>query len=118
MNYPQMKRLLLGAVAFGLAGADGEPLQCNIGPITKTFASVPWLLYSCSDSKSLVMVSAPGSPAAPFYFIFSPEGNGYHLRGEGTGSKSITDVAAKELQNLRDSDIKSLVQETIATKNP
>ena len=58
------------------------PLQCDIGPITKEFGSVPWLLYSCDDGKSLVVISAPGSPAAPFYFMFSPEGRGYHLSGE------------------------------------
>lgn len=49
-------------------------LNCDIGPGTKTFGKSSWLVYSCTDNKSLVMVSAPGSPAVPFYF-FLQEGN-------------------------------------------
>lgn len=109
---------LFTVLCVGTSAVGGEALQRNVGPITKTFASVPWLLYSCSDSKSLVIVSAAGSPAAPFYFMFSPVGGGYRLHGEGTGSKEITDVAAKELQKLRNSDIEALVQETLATNRP
>jgi hypothetical protein len=63
-------------------------------------------------------VSAPGSAAAPFYFIFSPVGKGYHLRGEGTGSKALTDAALKELQALRNEDIAALVRETTTVKKP
>jgi len=112
-----MKRHLLffALVAPALVGA--APLQCNIGPITKECGSVPWLLYSCDDGKSLVVVSAPGSPAAPFYFFFSPEGRGYHLRGEGTGLKSLTDAALKDLQVLSNAEIASLVGQTIAAHN-
>jgi hypothetical protein len=98
-----------------LVGA--APLQCDIGPITKEFGSVPWLLYSCDDGKSLVVVSAPGSPAAPFYFFFSPEGRGYHLVGEGTGLKSLTDAALRDLKLLSDAEIAGLVGQTIAAHN-
>jgi hypothetical protein len=104
---------LVLAVPFVVTAA---PLQCDIGPITKVFGSVPWLLYSCDDGKSLVVVSAPGSPAAPFYFFFSPEGRGYHLRGEGTGSKPLTDAAYKELEVLSNKDITNLVGQTIAIR--
>src|ERR1700684_2584411 len=112
-----MKRqlLFLAFVAPVLVGA--APLQCDIGPITKVFGTVPWLLYSCDDGKSLVVVSAPGSAGAPFYFFFSPEGRGYHLRGEGTGSKTLTDAALKELQVLSREDITGLVAQTIAYRN-
>lgn len=84
----------------------------NVGPITGTFGSVPWLIYSCSDGKSLVVVSAPGSPAAPFYFLFSPQGGSYSLHGEGTGAKSVTDAALKELHTLRPKDVAVLIRET------
>jgi hypothetical protein len=112
-----MKRHLLffALVAPLLVGA--APLQCDIGPITKEFGSVPWLLYSCDDGKSLVVVSAPGSPAAPFYFFFSPEGRGYHLRGEGTGLRSLTDAALKDLRVLSDAEITGLVGQTKAAHN-
>jgi hypothetical protein len=109
-----MNRHLLYLILAAPFAVSAAPLQCNIGPITKVYGSVPWLLYSCDDGKSLVVVSAPGSPAAPFYFFFSPEGRGYHLRGEGTGSKPLTDSAYKELEVLSNKDIVDLVGQTIA----
>jgi hypothetical protein len=112
-----MKRHLLFLILAAPFVVAAAPLQCDIGPITKVFGSVPWLLYSCDDGKSLVVVSAPGSQAAPFYFFFSPEGSGYHLRGEGTGSKPLTDAAYKELEGLGNKDIADLVRQTIAIRN-
>jgi hypothetical protein len=52
----------------------------------------------------------------PFYFYFSLEGAAYRLRGEGTGSKAVTDAALKELQALSAADILSLRRETVAVK--
>ena len=106
-------KLLLHLVWAATFVAAAAPLQCEIGPITKVFGSVPWLLYSCDDGRSLVVVSAPGSPAAPFYFMFSLEGGNYRLRGEGSGSKVLTDAALEELRVLREKDIGGLVAQTI-----
>jgi hypothetical protein len=50
--------------------------------------------------------------------IFSLEGAAYRLRGEGTGSKIVTDAALKELQSLSASDILNLRRETVAVKKP
>src|ERR1700735_4271410 len=111
-----MKRHLLYLILAAPIVVTAAPLPCDIGPITTVFGSVPWLLYSCDDGKSLVVVSAPGSAAAPFYFMFSPEAGGYHLRGEGTGSKALTDAALKDLQALSDNDIVGLVGQTIAMR--
>ncbi|GLQ97284.1 hypothetical protein GCM10007863_17040 [Dyella mobilis] len=80
------------------------------GPVKKTYGKTPWLVYSCDDGQSIVVVTAPGSPAAPFYFTF----NGGRLSGEGTGNKAATDAAYDDLQRLTDADIKALV---IQTKN-
>ena len=44
-------------------------LNCFAGPLEKTFGDTKWLVYACDDSRSLAIVSAPGSPAMPFYFI-------------------------------------------------
>jgi hypothetical protein len=105
---------LFGVALAAISAGQDAPLQCNIGPVTKTYGSTPWLVYSCSDLKSVVLVSAPGSAASPFYFIFSPEGAAYHLRGEGTGSKPATDAALNELQSLSLKDIQALLRETKA----
>jgi hypothetical protein len=113
-----MKRIIFTCVALFVTrfSAADEPLQCDVGPITKTFGSVPWLVYACRDGKSLVVVSTPGSPAAPFYFSFSPEHGGYHLRGEGTGSKKVTDAALEDLKRLSDDNVRALVHEAQAEK--
>jgi hypothetical protein len=61
-----LRRILLPPyLILAYTGTVGAaPLQCDIGPITKSFGSVPWLVYSCADGKSLVVVSTPGSQAA------------------------------------------------------
>jgi hypothetical protein len=113
-----MKRWLLSLAALPLVANAVPPLQCDVGPVMRVFGSVSWLVYSCNDASSVVLISAPGSSAAPFYFIFSLESGTYKLRGEGTGSKAVTDAALKELQALSPGDIKRLRVETIAAKKP
>jgi hypothetical protein len=94
--------------------AAAAPLNCNIGPATKTFGGAPWLVYSCDDPSTVIVVSAPGSPAAPFYFALSFENGTYRIRGEGTGAKSVTDAALRQLQSLSTADIQALRQATVA----
>lgn len=79
--------------AFGSQATDGfsAPLDCSHGPASLSYGEVPWLVYACSDQRSVVLVSASGSRAAPFYFMFSANGPGYRLIGEGTGSTAATD---------------------------
>jgi hypothetical protein len=103
-------------VAFGQLSnaALAQPLKCETGPISKTYGSTPWLVYSCSDNKSVVLLSAPGSPATPFYFMFSPSNGAYQLQGEGTGDKNATAAAAGELQKLSSSEIGALIEQTKA----
>lgn len=103
---------LLGACLCVSAQAQGTaqvPLDCSAGPLTKSFGAVPWLVYGCSDNKSVVVVSASGSPAAPFYFmLFQKEGR-YVVVGEGTGQKAVTDRAHAELVRLTDPEVKALL---------
>ena len=95
--------------------AGSQPqLKCEIGPIPKTFGKVPWLVYGCADAKSLVVVSAPGSPAVPFYFMLFPKSGRYELVGEGTGKKEATAAAYAELSALSDEQIAKLVLEVRA----
>jgi|HubBroStandDraft_6_1064221.scaffolds.fasta_scaffold18177_3 hypothetical protein len=114
MAWVKLKYWLLIIAAMPLVAAAAAPPQCDVGPVTKVFGAVPWLVYSCNDATSLVLMSAPGSPASPFYFTFSLEGGSYRLRGEGTGSKTATDAALKDLEALSASDIQALRRETIA----
>ncbi|GLQ49924.1 hypothetical protein ACFFJT_01010 [Dyella flava] len=105
--------LVCSAVFVQGAEASQPPnLQCLVGPITKQYGNTPWLVYSCDDHMSVVIVTAPNSPATPFYFFFYRSDGGYNLRGEGTGDKHLTDAAYAELKLLTDAQIMSLVAET------
>jgi hypothetical protein len=85
-------------------------LKCEVGPLHETYGKTEWLVYACSDARSVVIVSAEGSPAAPFYFIFyiRPDGT-MKLYGEGNGKKSATQPAFDELKRLSQSDVAALV---------
>lgn len=98
--------------------AQTSPLKCSVGPITKIYGNNQWLVYSCNDEKSVVVVSGPNSSAAPFYFIFSPSSGGYQLRGEGTGNKAATDAAYNELHNLSSKDVEALIVEAKKVRPP
>jgi hypothetical protein len=99
--------LLLAASAH----ADQPRLQCDIGPVTRIFGSVRWFVFGCSDGESLVLLSPPDSPASPFYFVLSPDGKRYKLKGDGAEPNATTEAARKELEALSPSDIRGLLRE-------
>jgi hypothetical protein len=99
--------------AFPVAAQVEKPqLACERGPVNKTYGKSQWLVYSCSDERTLVFISAPGSPAFPSYFSYFPEKGGYRLAGEGTGAKAATAAAHKELEALKPTEISALIRET------
>ncbi|MBI3675380.1 MAG: hypothetical protein HY243_02030 [Proteobacteria bacterium] len=105
--------------ATGANAADGSaksayPMDCKIGPVEKNFGATQWLVYSCSDGKSLLFVSAANSPASPFYFSLTPE----RLFGEGTGDKDATDRAYADIEKLNEADVSALVQATLNVTTP
>jgi hypothetical protein len=112
------KRLLLvmlvGTVFFARSAHSVDPptLKCDAGPVTEQYGSTDWLVYSCEDKGSLVIVTAPGNPATPFYFFYLHSDKGYELHGEGTGDKRLTDAAFDDLKNLSEDQIASLMVET------
>lgn len=108
--------LATGCCMAQVSGSTSPQLECNIGPIPKTFGKSQWRVYSCSDGRSVVVVSAPGSPAAPFYYMFQATASGHHLIGEGTGNKAVTDEAYGELKGLSEQGIQDLIKQTKSVK--
>src|SRR5262249_34339353 len=108
----RMAALLSLLLAVPAHADDEVRLQCDTGPIKKVFASVSWFVFSCSDGESLVILSAPDSPASPFYFVLSPDRKSYKVKGEGAEPTPVTEAARKELEALSASDIRGLVRET------
>ena len=93
-------------------------LQCDRGPLRKSYGGSPWVVYGCSDSMTLVVVADAGNPASPFYFVIYPKDGKYDMYGEGTGSKSASDAAFEDLKKLSPSNIVALLHETKATAKP
>ena len=91
---------------------SGAPLKCAVGPIEKTYGRTQWLVYSCDDARSVVIVAAPLSPARPFVFRFLAQKNGYLLQSKGTGDKAYTTAALGELKVMSMDDIEALVKLT------
>lgn len=98
------------ASATGFA-SGGSALACDVGPALKRYGGSEWLVYSCDDSKSVVVVAASGNPAAPFFFVLSPDSAGIDLYGEGKGAKEATKPAFDELEKVTASDLPMLVSE-------
>ena len=101
--------LLLGMEAH--APSPKPALACEKGGFVRQFGKSNWLVYGCSDGRSLVVISDKLNPAAPFVFIISQENGSYHIYGEGNGEKSASDAALKELQGI---DLKALANEANA----
>lgn len=85
------------------------PLECKAGPLSKSFGGNDWLVYACNDDKSVVVVSASGNPAMPFYFSISLIDGRYVVHGEGKGDKSASSAANRELIKLTKEQIEKLI---------
>jgi hypothetical protein len=107
--------LMLGTV--GVQQESEKPaLQCEVGPLHKTFGGNPWLVYGCSDGATLVVVSSGDSPANPFVFVVFPKDGSYEMSGEGTGAKEATAAAFEDLKRLTTDAITALLAEAKATQ--
>jgi hypothetical protein len=82
--------------------------------VTKGYGKNEWLVYSCSDNRSVVVVAKPENPAFEFYFILVPAPDKIDLYGEGVGDKTATEPAFQDLKLLSAADIAALVTETKA----
>jgi hypothetical protein len=117
-NFVRLFAFLLSAVANSISataeqsGVEPTELVCDVGPITRVFGQSQWLVYSCDDRRTMIVLSAPGSAARSFYFVLYPAESGYQLRGEGTGHQDITAAAFNDLKALSSEEIMSLIQET------
>lgn len=115
--------LTILALLIAQAASQSEPqqkptLQCQTGPLHKTYGGTPWLVYSCSDHKTLVVVSDAGNPASPFYFVFRPNDGEYSMSGEGNESKAASGAAFDDLKKLGTSDIAMLLEQTKLAAKP
>lgn len=101
---------------IGTAQDDEKAIDgCSVGPVLKQFGNSSWNVYSCPETETLMIVSAPGSPAMPFYFALYIKDGVRKLHGEGTGANEATAAAFDEIKILADSEdmIHALIAETV-----
>lgn len=105
---------LLLALA-GISGGDDTPMQCDAGPVARELGGSDWMVLSCSDGRSMVVVSAQGNPAGPFVFFLKPLPDGaYAISGEGNGDKAASDAALEALTRYTTADLAALLAATKA----
>jgi hypothetical protein len=98
--------------AHGEVAAQRKSSSCEFGPIQKTYGKTSWLVYNCDGGQSVLIVSAPESPAAPFMFRFIARDDGYVLQSQGTGNKEFTGAAFGELKVMTVQDVEALIKLT------
>lgn len=118
MSQPIARWLLLTAAAAFSTVASGQasepsaaPVRCMTGPSTKTIGGNAWLVYACSDGKSLAVVSTPSIAPNWFYYIVAPSGDGYAVSGEASGDKSVTRPVFEELSAMSPDAVAALYKE-------
>ena len=98
---------------------ESTELSCEQGPLEIDVGGGDWLAYGCDDNFTLVIVSAKGNPASPFYFIFARNPSGGHrLYGEGTGDKQFTGPAFEELTTWTEAKIEQVRLQAAASRGP
>lgn len=115
-----MKRLAqIFAVTLALAPllavakeSEKASLACDIGPVQRHYGSNDWLVYSCADARSVVVVSATGTSSRLGYFLVSPHGQGVTVAGEGWGKDSAYQPAFQALKGLNAQGLAAMVMET------
>jgi len=100
--------------ALAPAHADDQvaPLQCDIGPLQRTYGGTEWVVYSCSDRKTVVIYTAASNPGKEFFFMLTPKDGQLQLYGEGNGEKKHTAAAFDELKSMTQDAVDALIKET------
>jgi hypothetical protein len=113
--------LLAPAPAFAAASEITTPagVDCTgVASVAKTFGDTQWNALGCKDGKTLLVIAAQGNPGFPFYFTVFQRNGVYHVTGEGTGSKQVTDAAYEALSELSDAQIQTIIKESLAAPAP
>jgi hypothetical protein len=105
---------MIAPVFLALVVAQAEPMKCEAGPLDRSFGRSEWVVYGCSDGRSVVVAAKEGNPAGPFFFIFAAKGETYELYGEGDGDKAASDAAYADLQKLDTAAIAGLYAQATA----
>jgi hypothetical protein len=81
-------------------------MKCETGPVSREFAGTAWKIYNGNDGASLVILTAQGNPASPFYFFLKADAGLYKIESEGNGEQrrvmpQVTKYLGFRLPSLR-----------------
>jgi hypothetical protein len=105
--------LTFALIAAGGANAQEVQLNCNIGPVERTFGGTPWVVYGCDDGRSLVIATSADNPAKPFIFVIAWGPHGHRVQGEGSGDRNASAAAFNELAAMDSEQISTLYSSTL-----
>ena len=94
------------------AGAQTAPMDCTVGPVIKTFGGSTWVVNSCADGRTVILMAMDDSPVFPCFIEIAPSTKGYSIDGRGKGDKQATNAAMDELGALSVADIHAMIDET------
>ena len=106
--------ILLVAVLVCLplpASAQTAPMDCTVGPVIKTFGGSKWVVNSCADGRTVILMATNDSPAFPCFIKIAPSTEGYDINGRGKGDRQATNAAMDELGALSGADIHAMIDE-------
>jgi hypothetical protein len=102
------------AAAGGTAPTLHSQTNCGIGPVEKSYAGTPWLVYGCNDGHSIEMAGASGSRVEGFFITFQWNNGAYRpeMSNRG-GSDRLTEAypAFRAVSAFSVSDIDALYAE-------
>lgn len=103
--------LMAGPVFAASHPGKQENIACKTGPVARTYGGQSWLVYSCADRRSIMVVSNHGdSPTA--YIMLSPARGHVEVIGEGWGTGTEGNAAFAELKGMSARQLGILVAET------
>lgn len=80
----------------GSAAARGT-LECKTGPAQRQYGGSTWLVYACSDGRSVVITTPADHAAHPFHFMLMPGGRRPQLIAEGWDRDAAVSAAWHEI---------------------
>lgn len=104
----------LNGNACAASAAPGVPAaqHCPHGPLLQSFGGASWLMYGCDDAATLLIVTAPGNPAAPYAFVVRPTDAGVEVHARngrsGRAAPAGAEAAARDIERLTSDEVRAV----------
>ena len=104
--------IALSAPAMAQDAPEPVRLICETGPLYRFFGGHSWIVYSCNDQASMIVMAPPETPAGNSYLVLKADVAGYEIFAEADGEREITDAAREELAEMSMGQLARLLADT------